>query len=210
MNNEAMRIAIAEEVLAWTRDGRLNEEPYWWDKEGLIHYSEDAPDYPNDLNAMQEAWNTLNKREQDAFAGVLAEVFSGRRDFGACRIECTTKIFGASAVGWLETQLPFQVHRVTAGNLTENILKMHVAKDGRKYSRTQIPFFTRNHDGSQGKITFRACTYDFKIRPMRLPRRSRRVDRRTMATMMTTMSDREPAVVRCEILEERERSLNIQ
>lgn len=67
---------------------------------------------------------------------------------------------------WLEKQLPFPVYRVTAGRLSENTLRMRRTQDGRLYSQTDIPFFTRNHDGSQGMITHRGCTYDFKIRPL--------------------------------------------
>lgn len=67
---------------------------------------------------------------------------------------------------WLEKKLPFPVYRVTAGSLAAASLEMHVTKDGRRYSRTNIPFFTRNHDGSQGKIKFRGCTRDFKLKPL--------------------------------------------
>lgn len=74
---------------------------------------------------------------------------------------------------WLETKLPFPVHRVTAGSLAERSLKMRVAKDGRRFSFTDIPFFARSHDGSIGKIPFRSCTRDFKIKP--IIRESRRL-----------------------------------
>jgi hypothetical protein len=72
---------------------------------------------------------------------------------------------------WLEQEIarsphPYPVYRVTAGKLSDRALLMRVTKDGRKYSNTDIPFFTRAADGSQGKITNRACTYDFKIRPI--------------------------------------------
>ena len=72
---------------------------------------------------------------------------------------------------WLEAEIAklphgFPIYRVTAGRLSDNALKMRVTKDGRRYSNADIPFFTRNADGSQGKITHRACTYDYKIRPI--------------------------------------------
>lgn len=67
---------------------------------------------------------------------------------------------------WLETQLPFPVHRVTAGNLSVATLKMLTTKDGRRYSRTDIPFYTLNHNGMTGRIKFRSCTADFKIAPI--------------------------------------------
>lgn len=67
---------------------------------------------------------------------------------------------------WLEPRLPFPVHRVTAGKLSKRAVHMHVTKDGRRFSKTDIPFFTLNADGSQGKIVHRGCTRDFKLRPL--------------------------------------------
>lgn len=67
---------------------------------------------------------------------------------------------------WLEKQLPFPVIRVTAGSLTDRALEMRTTKDGRKFSKTDIPMFTRNHDGTTGKIMNRSCTADYKIRPI--------------------------------------------
>jgi hypothetical protein len=67
---------------------------------------------------------------------------------------------------WLETQLPFPVHRVSVGRLSDRSLTMVKTKDGRLFSKTDIPVFTRNHDGSIGKIRNRGCTRDFKIRPI--------------------------------------------
>jgi hypothetical protein len=72
---------------------------------------------------------------------------------------------------WLEQEIarsphPYPVYRVTAGRLQNAALKMRVTKDGRKYSSADIPFFTKAADGSQGKITHRACTVDFKILPV--------------------------------------------
>src|ERR1019366_3474915 len=43
---------------------------------------------------------------------------------------------------WLEKQLPFPVHRVTKGRLSDDVLKMNVTKDGRAYTRTNLPFYT--------------------------------------------------------------------
>jgi hypothetical protein len=68
---------------------------------------------------------------------------------------------------WLEKQLPFPVHRVTAGSLTAKALEMKRTKDGRLYSKTDIPFFTRNNEtGEQGMVSHRSCTADFKIKPL--------------------------------------------
>lgn len=67
---------------------------------------------------------------------------------------------------WLESVLPFPVHRVTKGSLTEASLTQRVTKDGRKYSQVNIPFWIRNVDGSLGKINHRSCTADYKIKPI--------------------------------------------
>jgi hypothetical protein len=72
---------------------------------------------------------------------------------------------------WLEAEIarcphPFPVHRVTRGKLSERTLTIKTTADGRKFSSTDVPFFTLNHDGSQGKVTNRSCTRDFKITPI--------------------------------------------
>ena len=67
---------------------------------------------------------------------------------------------------WLTEQLPYPVHIVSKGSLTQASLKQRVTSDGRKYSQTNIPFFTRNLDGSLGKIPHRSCTADYKIKPI--------------------------------------------
>lgn len=68
---------------------------------------------------------------------------------------------------WLEKELPFPTYRVTNGSLTNRALEMRRTADDRLYSKTDIPFFVKNADGSQGKIRFRSCTRDFKIAPIR-------------------------------------------
>lgn len=67
---------------------------------------------------------------------------------------------------WLEARLPFPVYRVTRGSLSKQSLKMKRTKDGRLFTTTNIPFFTRNADGSVGKIRMRGCTRDFKLNPI--------------------------------------------
>jgi hypothetical protein len=67
---------------------------------------------------------------------------------------------------WLERQLPFPVARVTRGSLEQDGLIMRQTTDGRLFPRTDIPVFTRNHDGSIGRVTFRSCTADYKIKPI--------------------------------------------
>src|SRR5687767_3560347 len=63
---------------------------------------------------------------------------------------------------WLTTQLPFPVNRVYKKrrdgrrlSLGTTSLEMKKTADGRLYSQTNIPFFTRhNKTGKQGKIVF--------------------------------------------------------
>lgn len=65
---------------------------------------------------------------------------------------------------WLEKQLPFPVHRVTKGSLTEDSLTMRGGKDGKPlYTRSLIPAFVKNPDGSQG-LMGRRCTADYKVK----------------------------------------------
>lgn len=66
---------------------------------------------------------------------------------------------------WLEKQLPFPVHRVTAGNMTEHMMTMRTAKDGRVWTKSMIPAFMQAPDGSIGLLG-RSCTADYKIAPI--------------------------------------------
>ena len=65
---------------------------------------------------------------------------------------------------WLEQQLPFPVHRVTAGSLTERQLQpiRTSKKSGDKWMNILIPMFT-----SAGGIMGRKCTANHKIAPLR-------------------------------------------
>lgn len=81
-----------------------------------------------------------------------------------------------SVYKWLEqlkALLPYPVYIVTAGSLSKESLKMRVTKDGRKFSRINIPFFTKSAKGKLGKIVFRSCTADFKIKPIMKEARAR-------------------------------------
>lgn len=67
---------------------------------------------------------------------------------------------------WLEKQLPFPVHRVTAGSLEERELMLRVSKrSGKTYRKTAIPAFAKGKDGKIG-IVSRKCTTDHKIIPI--------------------------------------------
>jgi hypothetical protein len=65
---------------------------------------------------------------------------------------------------WLEKQLPFPVHRVSRGSLTEESLTVREFKNdpSRKWIKSLIPAFIKNPDGSKG-IMGRQCTWSYKI-----------------------------------------------
>lgn len=63
---------------------------------------------------------------------------------------------------WLETQLPFPVHRVTAGSIRDSILKKQNTTGGRFAS---IPWYMRHEDGERG-MGRRQCTREYKIEPL--------------------------------------------
>ena len=67
---------------------------------------------------------------------------------------------------WLEPQLPFPLHRVSAGSLTERVTSLRTnRKTGTTYYSNMIPAFVLNPDGTKG-ITGRSCTTNFKIIPI--------------------------------------------
>ena len=63
---------------------------------------------------------------------------------------------------WLETQLPFEVRRVSAGNIREN-LSQGRNPTGNNFS--DIPLYIVNKDASHGMIQ-RQCTDHYKITPI--------------------------------------------
>lgn len=64
---------------------------------------------------------------------------------------------------WLEKQLPFPVHRVTRGSLTDDSIKIRFRQnDGKPYARSLIPAFVFKKDGETG-ILGRSCTADYKV-----------------------------------------------
>lgn len=67
---------------------------------------------------------------------------------------------------WLETQLPFTVHRVTKGNLWEASIRPRVSKkNGKTYFKFYAPTFTLGDDGKKSMLP-RKCTTDFKLVPI--------------------------------------------
>jgi hypothetical protein len=75
---------------------------------------------------------------------------------------------------WLESQLPFPVHRVTRGDLTKESLTIRQFKNdsSRHWVKSLIPAFIENKDGSRG-IMGRQCTYSYKVE--QLERAARRL-----------------------------------
>jgi len=63
---------------------------------------------------------------------------------------------------WLETQLPFPIYRVSAGNIKEGILARRNTTGGRYAS---IPWYIKNADGSDG-MGRRQCTSEYKLNPI--------------------------------------------
>lgn len=57
---------------------------------------------------------------------------------------------------WLEKQLPYPVHRVTAGDLGKHILTK---------KRSSLPLYTLDENNQPG-VMMRGCTYDFKLAPL--------------------------------------------
>jgi hypothetical protein len=74
---------------------------------------------------------------------------------------------------WLEGQLPFPVHRVSRGSLTEESLIVRERKDKTgHWSKSLVPAFIENKDGTRG-IMGRQCTYSYKVE--QLERAARRL-----------------------------------
>ena len=69
---------------------------------------------------------------------------------------------------WLEKNLPYPVIRVTNGSLSEYSITPHFRKkDNSSYLKKTIPFFGKKECGETGFAIGRACTADFKIKPIR-------------------------------------------
>lgn len=65
-------------------------------------------------------------------------------------------------LNWLETQLPFPVYRVTAGNLREHQLSGSNTTGGRFAA---VPWFMLSPNGKTG-MGRRQCTSEYKLRPL--------------------------------------------
>jgi hypothetical protein len=74
---------------------------------------------------------------------------------------------------WLTTQLPFPVNKVWKQRKGQRLslevasLEMKLTKEGKPFTQTNIPFFTKNNEnGEFGMIPHRSCTSDFKLGPL--------------------------------------------
>jgi len=100
-------------------------------------------------------------------AGVQSTVLAlmaAREEIGPmpdCAIFADTQWEPASIydhIDWLETQLPFPVHRVTAGNIRQDQIDKRNTT-GQSFS--SMPYYTAN--GAMGK---RQCTREYKVEPI--------------------------------------------
>ena len=64
---------------------------------------------------------------------------------------------------WLELQLPFPVHRVSSGNMVDDI-KSAMKPGGTRFA--SAPFFTSTVGGGSQGILRRQCTLEYKIAPI--------------------------------------------
>jgi hypothetical protein len=65
-------------------------------------------------------------------------------------------------LGWLETQLPFPVHRVSAGDIRADTIAKSNSTGGRFAA---VPWFTLSPQGKAG-MGRRQCTAEYKLRPL--------------------------------------------
>lgn len=64
---------------------------------------------------------------------------------------------------WLESKLPFPIYRATKGNLTDDSLKIHMARAGHERLQRIIPAFGLLPNGERTAAIGRSCTADYKV-----------------------------------------------
>lgn len=64
---------------------------------------------------------------------------------------------------WLETQLPFPVHRVTNGSLNIVATTVRISRDANVYTKGAVPAFIRDEETGKVGLLNRQCTSQFKI-----------------------------------------------
>lgn len=65
-------------------------------------------------------------------------------------------------LNWLETQLPFPIHRVSLGNLRSDMME---AMAGKRKRVAAVPWFQLSPKGKEG-MGRRQCTAEYKLRPL--------------------------------------------
>ena len=133
-----------------------------------------SPDtyFPNQWPTLSHAWPDARLRVLSLGAGVQSTtlaLMSARGDIGPmpdCAVFADTKWEPKKVMrhlAWLETQLPFPVYHVTAGDIRTSIVEGRNTTGGRFAA---IPFFVLNPDGSVG-IGKRQCTKEYKLAPIK-------------------------------------------
>lgn len=68
---------------------------------------------------------------------------------------------------WLRSVLPFEVHTVSSGVLSDDLTVVRRSKNtGKLYTRGLIPAYVQMEDGSKGLLG-RKCTADYKVKPIK-------------------------------------------
>ena len=68
---------------------------------------------------------------------------------------------------WLESKLPYPLHRVSAGSLEDReVTVRRSARSGNLWMKNSIPAFVDKGSGKKPGMLGRKCTADFKIAPI--------------------------------------------
>ncbi len=71
-------------------------------------------------------------------------------------------------LNWIETKLPYPIHRVQKGILSVDSLHIRVSKvTGKTYANSQPPAFSQKSDGTASGLLDRHCTSSHKLAPIR-------------------------------------------
>lgn len=70
-------------------------------------------------------------------------------------------------LNWIETKLPYPIHRVQKGILSVDSLRVRVsAKTGKSYTKSQPPAYMQMPDGAPSGLLMRQCTMTHKLDPI--------------------------------------------
>ena len=69
-------------------------------------------------------------------------------------------------LSWLETKLPFPVHRISKGDLAADSTRLRLSRGGKYYQKSSPPAFTIDEEGKPSGILMRQCTEDYKLNPI--------------------------------------------